>query len=430
MSTDEEELKRHSFSEWSPSNVDTLPITVVYPRNTDDVSRIAKVCNKYRIPMIGYSGGSSIESNFSAPFGGISVDFVHMDKIVALHEDDLDVVVQPGVGWVDLNEKIAGTGLFFPVDQSPSAKVGGMVGMNCSGTNTVRYGAMRDWVVSLTVVLADGTILKTRNRPRKSAAGYNLNGIFVGAEGTLGLVTEITLKLAVIPKELSVAVVNFPSIRDAANMASAVMRSGVQVAALEFLDATQMAVLNKGGYTAPKTWAEKPTLFSKFSGSKASVVHDIEQVQRLSKLNQGGSFEFAKNERELQILWSARKQALWSLLAARPEGTELWTTDVAVPISKVGEMIGESSSALHMRVLLTQVELSSEGLKTLGLFSSIVGHLGDGNFHEAIMYHKDDPEEKAAVGAHCHKMVSRALELDGTSTVSVGKMIRSRLTEA
>jgi D-lactate dehydrogenase (cytochrome) len=178
----------HGYSEWSPANIETLPIAVVYPKSTEEVSTLMKACHKWKVPIIGYSGGSSLEGNYSAPHGGISVDFMHMDKVVALREDDLDVTVQPAVGWVDLNKKIASTGLFFPVDPSPSAKFGGMVGTNCSGTNAVRYGTMKDWVLNLTVVLADGTVIKTRNRPRKSAAGYNLNGIFVGSEGTLGLV--------------------------------------------------------------------------------------------------------------------------------------------------------------------------------------------------------------------------------------------------
>ena len=340
MSIDDEELKRHGYSEWSPSNISTLPVAVVYPKSTKEVSELMKICHKFKVPIIGYSGGSSLEGNFSAPHGGISVDFMHMDAIVALHEEDMDVVVQPACGWVDLNKKIAETGLFFPVDPSPSAKFGGMVGTNCSGTNAVRYGTMKDWVLNLTVVLADGTIIKTRNRPRKSAAGYNLNGIFVGSEGTLGLVTEITLKLAVIPKEFSVAAATFPTIRDAANTASAIMRAGVPVAALEFLDATQMAVLNKGGYTKPVVFEEKSTLFFKFSGTKASVADNIKEVEKISKANKGGAFKFAKNEKEKDLIWSGRKQALWSLLAARPEGTELWTTDVAVPYSSLATMIG------------------------------------------------------------------------------------------
>ena len=341
ISIDDDDLKVHGYSEWSPANIDRLPVAVAYPTSTEEVSTIAKICHRLKVPMIGYSGGSSLEGNYAAPHGGISVDFAHMDKVVAFHEEDMDVVVQPSVGWVDLNTTISDSGLFFPVDPSPSAKIGGMVGTNCSGTNAVRYGTMKDWVLNMTVVLADGTIIKTRNRPRKSAAGYNLNGIFVGSEGTLGLITEITLKLAVIPTDFSIAVATFPTIRDAAATASAVMRTGVPLAALEFLDEVSMDVVNKGGYTSPKKWKELPTLFFKFSGTKASVADNIKQVRTISEAHNGGSFEFAKDEQEQQMLWSARKQILWSMLALRPEGTELWSTDVAVPLSRLADIIGE-----------------------------------------------------------------------------------------
>lgn len=283
----------------------------------------------------------SIEGNFSAPHGGISVDFAFMDQILKFHEDDLDIVVQPSVPWMKLNEQIASSGLFFPVDPGPTAQIGGMVGTNCSGTNATRYGAMKDWVLNLTVVLADGTIIKTKGRPRKSAAGYNLNGLFVGSEGTLGLVTEITLKLAVIPKEFSVAVVTFPTIRDAAATASSVMRAGVPVAALEFLDEVFMSVVNQTGCTAPRKWKEVPTLFFKFSGTKVSVADNIKEVQAIAKAHNGGTFEFAKDKKEEELLWSARKQALWSMLSVRKEGTELWSTDVAVPLSRLADIIGK-----------------------------------------------------------------------------------------
>lgn len=186
ISTDDEDLRVHGYSEWSSINIDQLPVAVAYPRSTDEVSEIAKCCHKYCIPLIPYSGGSSLEANFSAPFGGVSVDFAFMDKVLQLRPDDLDVTLQPAVGWMSLNEQIKDSGLFFPVDPGPSAMIGGMVGTGCSGTNAVRYGTMRDWVVNLTVVLADGTVVKTRRRPRKSAAGYNLTGLFVGSEGTLG----------------------------------------------------------------------------------------------------------------------------------------------------------------------------------------------------------------------------------------------------
>lgn len=194
------------------------------------MSNIAKVCYKYKIPMIPYAGGSSLEANFSAPHGGMSIDFAFLDKILAVHEQDMDVVVQPSVGWMDLNNAIKKTGLFFPVDPGPSAKIGGMIGTSCSGTNAMRYGTMKEWVINLTVVLADGRIIKTRRRPRKTAAGYNLTGLFVGSEGTLGIVTEATLKLAVIPQEMKVGVVTFPTMRDAASAAMSVIRAGVPVA--------------------------------------------------------------------------------------------------------------------------------------------------------------------------------------------------------
>ncbi|EGE05855.1 oxidoreductase [Trichophyton equinum CBS 127.97] len=344
VSTDDEDLRLHGYSEWSTVNCDQLPVAVAYPKSTADVSKIAQVCYKFKVPMVPFSGGSSLEGNFSAPFGGMSIDFAHMDKIIKLHPDDLDVVVQPSIQWMELNEQIKHSGLFFPIDPGPSAKIGGMIGTNCSGTNAVRYGTMKDWVINLTVVLADGRVIKTRNRPRKSSAGYNLAGIFVGSEGTLGLVTEATLKLAVIPEETRVGIATFPSIRDAANVAMAVIRSGVQV-------------------------------------------HT--------------SFEFAKTDQEGHELWSARKQTLWSMLALRKEGSDdIWSTDVAVPLSRLPDII----------------ELSKKDLDELDLFAGIVGHIGDGNFHEGIVYNRNNPEEVSRIEKCVHDMVDRALEMDGSCT--------------
>ena len=260
------------------------------------------------MPMIPFSGGSSLEANFSAPHGGMSVDFAYMNEIIAMHEDDMDVVVQPSVQWMELNDNIKHTGLFFPVDPGPSAKIGGMVGTNCSGTNAVRHGTMKDWVVNLTVVLADGKVIKTKRRPRKSSAGYNLTSLFVGSEGTLGLVTEITLKLAVLPQETTVAVVTFPTIRQAAIAASKVMRAGVPVGAMEIMDEVQMNVVNRAGATG-KVWKEMPTLFFKFSGTKTGVKDNIKVVEAIAKKHEGGGFEFAKDAQEAKTLWSARKEA-------------------------------------------------------------------------------------------------------------------------
>ncbi len=351
--------------------------------------------------MIPYSGGSSLEANFSAPYGGMSIDFAYMDQVIQLHEDDMDVVVQPSVQWMQLNEQIKSSGLFFPVDPGPSAKIGGMVGTNCSGTNAVRYGTMKEWVINLTVVLADGTVIKTRRRPRKSSAGYNLTGLFVGSEGTLGLVTEITLKLAVVPQETSVAVVTFPTIRDAAAAAARIMRTGVPVAAMEIMDEVQMNVINRAGATG-KLWKEVPTLFFKFSGTTAGVQDNIRAVRAIAKAHRCGDFVFTRDAEEQRILWSARKESLWSMLALREKGLEVWSTDVAVPLSRLPDII----------------EKSKKEMDDLGLFASILGHIGDGNFHESILYDNSNPQERAAVEKCVGDMVDRALEMDGTCTVS------------
>jgi D-lactate dehydrogenase (cytochrome) len=408
VSTDEDDLHRHGYSDWSSINIETLPVAVAYPQNTADVQTIARCCSKYMIPMVPYSGGSSLEANFSAPFGGISIDFVHMDKILQLREDDLDVTVQPAVGWMHLNEQIKDSGLFFPVDPGPSAMIGGMVGTGCSGTNAVRYGTMRDWVVNLTVVLADGRVVKTRRRPRKTAAGYNLTGLFVGSEGTLGIVTEITLKLTPIPQHTSVAVVGFPTIHAAASCAQGVIRSGIPVAAMEIMDEVQMNVVNRGGMTK-KQWKEIPTLFFKFSGTPDAVKEHISQVRQIGQKNGGSDFEFTADAQEQQQLWSARKESLWSMLALKKEGEDIWSTDVAVPVSRLADLLA----------------ISKKELDDLGLFASALGHIGDGNFHESILYDASDPEQRKKVEDCVYRMVDRALEMEGTCTgehgVGVGK---------
>lgn len=343
ISTDEDDLQQHGFSEWSSVNADRLPVAIAYPQSTDDVSEIAKICHKYKMPIVPYSGGSSLEANFSAAHGGITIDFVFMGQILELHEADMDVVVQPSIQWMDLNEKIKDSGLFFPVDPGPSAMIGGMVGTNCSGTNAVRYGTMKDWVINLTVVLADGRIIKTRRRPRKTSAGYNLTGLFVGSEGTLGIVTEATLKLAVIPEETRVGVVAFPTMRDAASAAMQVIRRGIPVQCMEILDDVQMDVINRAGGTG-RSWRNLPTLFFKFSGTTAGVADSIDLTTALAKLNNADTFAFARSEQEAHDLWSARKQALWSMMALREEGTDVWSTDVAVPISRLPDIIGLSAN--------------------------------------------------------------------------------------
>ncbi|KAI1629022.1 D-lactate dehydrogenase [Exophiala viscosa] len=399
VSTDDEDLQAHGYSEWSSINIDQLPVAVAYPKNTEEVSQIAKVATKYKIPMVPFSGGSSLEANFAAPFGGFSIDFAFMDQILAIHAEDMDVVVQPSMQWMELNDKLKHTGLFFPVDPGPSAKIGGMIGTSCSGTNAFRYGTMKDWVINLTVVLPDGRIIKTRRRPRKTSAGYNLTGLFVGAEGTLGIVTEATLKLAVIPQETKVAVATFPTIRDAAAAAMQVIRSGVPVAAMEIMDDVQMSVINKAGGTN-RTWKEVPTLFFKFAGTTAGVQENIKTTTQIAKRNNGGDIVYAKTDQEAHDLWKARKDSLWSMLSLRREGDEVWSTDVGVPISRLPDI----------------VDLSKKELDDLGLFASILGHIGDGNFHASILYNRKDPAERERVEHVVHNMVDRALEMEGTCT--------------
>ena len=286
-----------------------------------------------------------------------------------------------------------------------------MIGTNCSGTNAVKYGSMKDWVINLTIVLADGRVIKTRRRPRKSSAGYNLTSLFVGAEGTLGMVTEATLKLAPIPQDTSVAIVSFPTIKDAAIAASSIIRSGIQLAALEMMDDLQMQVVNRHGSAAvrKRKWLEEPTLFLKFSGTTDAIKSDIKRVGHLIKPHNPREFIFAKSEQEKQDLWAARKEALFTMVNTRPEGTEIWSTDVAVPLSRLTDII----------------EVTKQDCSSLGLFASVIGHVGDANFHTAMFFDPKNPEQKAAVGKVVHDMMDRALEMEGTVSgehaIGIGK---------
>ncbi|KAI4171378.1 MAG: hypothetical protein LQ343_004334 [Gyalolechia ehrenbergii] len=399
VSTKEGDLQYHSGSEWSSYTTkdNEKPFLIVFPSSTEEVSKIVKICYDRRIPVTGYSGGTSLEGHFSATRGGICIDFRRMDKILQLHKDDLDVTVQPALGWEYLNEELAKDGLFFPPDPGPGAMIGGMVGTGCSGTNAYRYGTMREWVLSLTVVLADGTVIKTRQRPRKSSAGYDLTRLFIGSEGTLGLVTEATLKVTVKPKSESVAVASFPTVRDAAECVAKVVGEGIALAAIEVLDDVQMKCINDAGSTS-REWKEMPTLFFKFTGTPSGVKEQISQVQKLAKAKGSKTFDFAKNTDEAQELWSARKEALWSVMAKRrDESDHVWTTDVAVPISRLPDIIEETK----------------EDMSRSGLLAAMVGHVGDGNFHAILLF--NDRERKIAEDV-VHRMVKRAVEMEGTVT--------------
>ncbi|KAK4214889.1 D-lactate dehydrogenase [Rhypophila decipiens] len=407
ISYEPSDLDHHGHSDWSTSNSPIRGIAIVYPRSTSDVSLICALCSTNRVPVIPYGAGSSVEGNFSQPHSGIILDFTrYMDNIISLNGEDMDVIVQPGVNWVDLNNYIKSQGwnLFAPLDPSPTATIGGMVSTNCSGTNAFRYGTMKDWVVNLTVVLADGRVIKTRKgRPRKTSAGYNLSQLFVGAEGTLGVVTEVTLKLAPVEEDSSVMAVSFGSVEDAAKAAQKLIRSGIRLGALELMDDVQMGILNRHGSERVRRmgrWSEEgATLFVKFSGTTEGIKSDLGRVKEL--LGSEGdkrSFFFAKNKQDEADIWAARKEALFTMVSIKPEGHEMWSTDVAVPISRLAEII----------------EYSKKECSKLGIFASVIGHVGDGNFHVAMMYDPKEPGQKEAVGKVVKDMMRKAIDMEGT----------------
>ena len=449
VSTAPSELARHSSSDWSShprQPGDPLPFLVLFPSTTKEVSGIMKICHQRRLPVTAFSGGTSLEGHFAPTRGGVVIDFQRMNKVLRIHDKDLDAVVQPAVGWEYLNEELRKDNLFFPPDPGPGAMIGGMVGTGCSGTNAARYGTMKEWVLSLTVVLADGTVIKTRQRPRKSSAGYDLTRMFIGSEGTLGLVTEITLKLAVKPSNETVAVANFTTIREATNVVEKVVAQGIQVAAVELLDDVQMKCINDADMTEKK-WKEAPTLFFKFSGTQNAVKEQVELVREIiKKSSQKAGFEFAKNAEEATELWEARKEALWSVIALKRtehdhppksqdeklevnvggsaghnEGGDtqkVWTTDVAVPVSRLSDIVEETKRDIK------EWSDRSPG----GGVGAIVGHVGDGNFHCILLF---EERERPIVEEIVHRMVKRAIEMEGTVTGEhgVGLVKRDYLRE-
>ena len=398
-----------SSTEWSPAPAGACPCMIVYPRTTEDVSAIAKICHKRRLPLIAFGGGTSLEGTLAAIHHEVCIDFSQMSKIIKIHERDMDVVVQPGISHEILNTALGEYGLFFPPDPGPGAQIGGMIAQGCSGPNAYRYGTMKDWVIGLTIVLADGTIITTRRRPRKSSAGYDLTRLFVGSEGTLGLVTEATLRVTSKPENVQVAVAAFPSNKAAVDFAVEIVQKGMPLAAMELLDAFTMKAINQGGYT-DRSWSEKPTLFLKFSGEDTKTL-----ISRSRKIASKTcmSFEVAKNQEQADELWSARKTALWSLLAMKqnPEDSFL-SADVAVPISRLSDVL----------------ELTRSRMDELGLVGSFLGHVGDGNFHTTVLYNAKDRKKAEKLIAETQRL---GIELHGTITGEhgVGLDLRDMLEE-
>ena len=406
------EIEHHSDSSWATDHArpDEYPLAIVYPESTEEVSKALKICHDLKVPVVPFTGGTSLEGHFISTRTGICIDLSKMNKIIELHKEDLDIVVQPAVGWESLRDYLNDYNLLFGPDPGPGACIGGMVATSCSGTNAARYGTMRENVVSVTVVLPDGTIVKTKRRPRKSSAGYNLTNLFIGSEGTLGIVTEVTLKLNIKPKFENVALIPFNNLAGAAKSVADIIQEGIQLNAIELLDDKMMHFVNHSNQTEVK-YEELPTLLLKIGGTSPEATGTLtKSVQDIVKKNGSTGFKFASSEEEKFELWNARKVALWSTIQYGKDtidkDIQVWSTDVAVPISKFVESL----------------EATKEEIEKSGLVSSIVGHAGDGNYHAIILFKES---ERKIASQLVENMVQRALKLDGTVSgehgIGVGK---------
>lgn len=393
---------------------DERPHIIFYPKSTEEVSKLVKICHDNDVPVVPFSGGTSLEGHFlpTRKSATVMIDFSkYMNKILKVNKTDLDVQVQAGVPWEDLNDALDEQNLLFGCDPGPGAQIGGCVANSCSGTKAYRYGTMKENVVNLTVVLADGTVIKTRRRPRKSSAGYNLNGLFTGNEGTLGIVTEATVKCHVKPVMETVAVMSFPTVGDAAACSSTITQQGIHLEAMELLDDKMMHLVNTQGATTRTDWKEQPTLFLKIGGRNDSIIKEVvQEVEKIANKHRSSNFEFAKDEDEKLMLWEARKYALWSVIdagKARNQNANVWTTDVALPLSNFAKVIEDTKEEMDKSPLLY----------------ATVGHAGDGNFHSFIIY--NDDKERKICEQLVENMVRRAIDADGTCTgehgVGIGK---------
>ncbi|WP_210484932.1 FAD-linked oxidase C-terminal domain-containing protein [Microvirga antarctica] len=372
------------------------PDLVVFPQTTAEVSEIVRLCAARDVPVVPFGTGTSLEGHVNAPFGGVSVDLSLMKAIIAVHEEDLDCVVEPGVTRKELNEHLRDKGLFFPIDPGADASIGGMVATRASGTNAVRYGTMKDVVLSLTVVMPDGAIVKTASRARKSSAGYDLTRLMIGSEGTLGIVTEITLRLQGIPEAISAGICPFPSVKAACDAVIVTIQTGIPVARIELLDEVQVRAVNlHSNLTLP----EKPLLLLEFHGTVAGVQEQAERFADIAAEFEGGPFDWATKAEDRSRLWQARHDSYWAARGLRP-GAESVATDVCVPISRLAECVDETK----------------RDIVASGLIAPIVGHVGDGNFHVQPLVSIDDPAEVAACEAFVDRLVRRALAMEGTCT--------------
>ncbi len=372
------------------------PDAVATVASTEEVAEVVTICAKYKCPVIPYGTGTALEGHVAALHGGVCINMMEMNEIVQVNVEDLDCVVQPGVTRKQLNEHLRDTGLFFPIDPGADASIGGMVATRASGTNAVRYGTMRENVLSLTVVMADGRIIKTSRRARKSSAGYDLTRLFVGSEGTLGVITEITLRLYGIPECITSAIANFPDVESAVNTVILTIQSGIPVARMELVDEASMEAINN---YSKLDMPVRTTLWLEFHGSESGAKENAESLQMIAGEFGGEDFSWTSNMEERNKLWQARHDAAYACKAMRPNGT-IWATDVCVPISRLAECISQ-----------TQADI-----READVIAPIVGHVGDGNFHLTLLVDHDDPEEVARANNIHERMVNRALAMEGTCT--------------
>jgi D-lactate dehydrogenase (cytochrome) len=385
----------------------SLPDAVAFPETTEEVSQIMRICTKHKCPVVPYGVGTSLEGHIVPIHGGISVDTSRMNQILEVHAEDLDAVVQPGVTREQLNEDLRATGLMFTVDPGANATLGGMAATRASGTNAVRYGTMRENVLALEVVLADGTVIETGTRARKSSAGYDLTHLFVGSEGTLGIITKLTVRLYGQPEHIAAATCAFPTIDDAVNTVILAIQTGLPMARIELLDALQMKGMNT--FNPDMNMAEKPYLFLEFHGSPAGVEEQVASFRDIAEEFGVQDFEWASKTEDRNRLWAARHSAYYAGKSLRP-GAEGVVTDVCVPISELAECIRGTQ----------------EDIAASGLIAPLVGHVGDGNFHLLILVDPESDDELKRAKELAHNVCRRALASGGTVTgehgVGTGKM--------
>jgi len=382
------------------------PDAVAYPETTAEVAQLVQICARHTCPVIGWGTGTSLEGQAQAIHGGISVDFTRMNQILNVQQADMDVTLQPGVTREALNEELRATGLFFPVDPGANASLGGMASTRASGTTAVRYGTMRDNVLGLEVVTATGEVIRTGTRARKSSAGYDLTGLFVGAEGTLGLITELTLRLQGQPDAVASAVCAFDSVGAAVGAVIDTIQMGLPMARIELMDSDSVAAVN--AYSGSKL-PETPHLLLEFHGSESSVAEQSEIFGAIAEEHNGSDFDWATKAEDRSALWAMRHNAYHAILNTRP-GARAIVTDICVPISALAEAIDDTRA----------------DLRNADLQGPILGHVGDGNFHAILLIDMDNPDEVARAKAASHRMVERSLALGGTSTgehgIGIGKL--------